>query len=122
LAPTYFPFRNHSNSTVYQRSNHQPQSLLCSSDNSNSSRIRRSLSWFIAIKMLRRPATQLSLTQADIDQFETNRQRKEWEQQQAQKQDPATSADASDKSKEQSQPNVAKSKKDRIMGGSGHGN
>lgn len=88
--------------------------------------------------MLRRPATVIQLTQADIEEYEARRQRKLWEQQQAQAQAQAQahaqtqtqnqsssqSTNTSDKTKEQVPPtNIAKSKKDRIMGGgSGRGN
>lgn len=77
--------------------------------------------------MLRRPATIIQLTQADIEQYEANRQRKLWEQQQAQAQtqaqDSSQTTDTSDKTKEQAPPaNSVKSKKDRIMGGGGRGN
>jgi len=68
--------------------------------------------------MLRRPGTKIDLTQADVDQYEANRQRKLWESQQAQKQTSSQSTDATDKAKEQVQQMPMKSKKDRIMGGS----
>jgi hypothetical protein len=70
--------------------------------------------------MLRRPATTIQLTNGDVEQYEANRQRKLWEQQQAQKQIASQSADASANSREQAVP--MKSKKDRIMGGGGRGN
>jgi hypothetical protein len=71
--------------------------------------------------MLRRPATTIQLTNADVEQYEANRQRKLWEQQGAQKQTASQSTDASANTKEQAVP--MKSKKDRIMGaGSGRGN
>ncbi|KAF2035859.1 hypothetical protein EK21DRAFT_106696 [Setomelanomma holmii] len=65
--------------------------------------------------MLRRPATTIQLTQADVEQYEADRQRRLWEQQQAQKQLSSQSTDASGKLKEQVQPTPMKSKKDRIM-------
>jgi hypothetical protein len=68
--------------------------------------------------MLRRPATTIQLTAADVEQYETNRQRKLWEQQQAQVQASSQSTVASDKTKDQAATSVhTKSKKDRIMGG-----
>lgn len=72
--------------------------------------------------MLRRPATTIQLTQADIDQYDANRARKLWEHQQAQKQFSSQSTETSDKAKEQMQTAASKSKKDRIMGGGGRGN
>ncbi|OAL07440.1 hypothetical protein IQ06DRAFT_289158 [Phaeosphaeriaceae sp. SRC1lsM3a] len=79
--------------------------------------------------MLRRPATIIQLTQADIDQYEANRQRRMWEQQQAQSQaqsqaqTSSQSTDTSEKTKDQAPPaHPIKSKKDRIMGGGGRGN
>ena len=77
--------------------------------------------------MLRRPATVIQLTQADIEEYEANRKRKLWEQQQAQAQSQTQSSsqstDTSDKTKEQAPPTKAvDSKKDRIMGGGGRGN
>ncbi|KAF1912314.1 hypothetical protein BDU57DRAFT_542159 [Ampelomyces quisqualis] len=70
------------------------------------------------LTMLRRPATTIQLTAADVEQYEANRQRKLWEQQQGQLQASSQSTDASDKTKEQAAPSVhMKSKKDRIMGG-----
>jgi hypothetical protein len=70
--------------------------------------------------MLRRPATTIQLTQGDVDQYEADRQRKLWEQQEAQKQASSQATDASGKWKEQVQPTPMKSKKDRIMGGRGN--
>ena len=60
--------------------------------------------------MLRRPATTIQLTQADIEQYEANRQRKLWEQQQ---QNSSQSSQGSEKAQQAPQ----KSNKDRIMGG-----
>lgn len=74
--------------------------------------------------MLRRAPTTITLTQADIEQYEANRQRKLWErqQQQQQQQQQAASAQSTDSSaKTKDQPVPTKSKKDRIMGG-GQGN
>jgi hypothetical protein len=68
------------------------------------------------VKMLRRPATTIQLTQADIDQYEVNRQRKLWEQQQKQQQQQANSSQSS-QSSESAQQVPQKSKKDRVMGG-----
>jgi len=68
--------------------------------------------------MLRRPATTIQLTQADIDEYDANRARKVWDAQQAQKQQTSSqSSNATDKAKEIQQVPM-KSKKDRIMGGS----
>jgi hypothetical protein len=71
--------------------------------------------------MLRRTPTTITLTTADIEQYEANRQRKLWEAQQAQA-SPQSSTVGSDKGKEKD-PNdelkpfpKEKSKKDRIMG------
>jgi hypothetical protein len=75
--------------------------------------------------MLRRPATTIQLTPADIEQYEANRQRKLWEQQQAQaqKQVSSQSTETSENTKDRSQAVPTKSKKDRIMGGgTGRGN
>jgi hypothetical protein len=69
--------------------------------------------------MLRRPATTIQLTSADVEQYEINRKQKLWEQQEAQKQ-LSQSTDASDRIKEQAM--TTKSKKDRIMGAGGRGN
>jgi hypothetical protein len=70
--------------------------------------------------MLRRPATTIQLTAADVEQYEANRQRKLWEQQQAQVQASSQSTNATEKTEEQNPPSMpTKSKKDRIMG---HGN
>ncbi|KAF9699374.1 hypothetical protein EKO04_002236 [Ascochyta lentis] len=68
--------------------------------------------------MLRRAPTTIQLTQADIDQYEANRQRKLWEQQQQQQQqqeqqNSSQSTQSSDKVQQVPQ----KSKKDRILGG-----
>jgi hypothetical protein len=72
--------------------------------------------------MLRRPATTIQLTVADVEQYEANRQRKLWEQQQTQQQDSSQSTVASENAKEQIQSNPMKSRKERIMGGNGRGN
>lgn len=64
--------------------------------------------------MLRRAPTTITLTQADIEQYEANRQRKIWEQQQQAAAAQATIS--SSKAKEQSGPQQ-KTRKDRIMGG-----
>jgi hypothetical protein len=61
--------------------------------------------------MLRRAPTTIQLTQADIEQYEANRQRKLWEQQQ--QQNSLQSTQSSEKSVQVPQ----KSKKDRILGG-----
>lgn len=72
--------------------------------------------------MLRRPATTIQLTQADVEQFEANRQRKLWERQQAQQQTSSHIAEANDTNKQLAPSSASKSKKDRIMGGTGRGN
>jgi hypothetical protein len=66
--------------------------------------------------MLRRPATTITLTLADVAQFDTNRERKLWEQQQADKQAYTQTIDAT---KVPAKPMPTKSKNDRIMGGGG---
>lgn len=72
--------------------------------------------------MLRRAPTTIGLTQADVDQFEANRQRKIWEQQQQQQQEQATTAQSTDGHAKTNDPSaLIKNKKDRIMGG-GRGN
>jgi hypothetical protein len=64
--------------------------------------------------MLRRPATTIQLTAADVEQYEANRQRKLWEQQQAQV---SASSQSTNATEEQVHPSLStKSKKDRIMG------
>ncbi|KAL5116945.1 hypothetical protein ACEQ8H_005163 [Pleosporales sp. CAS-2024a] len=70
--------------------------------------------------MLRRPATTIQLTPADIEQYEAHRQTKLWEQQQAQaqKQDSSQSPDTCSTSMEETQAASSKTKHDRIMGGS----
>lgn len=60
--------------------------------------------------MLRRAPTTIQLTQADIERYEANRQRKLWEQQQ---QNSSQSTQSSEKPQQVSQ----KSKKDRVLGG-----
>ena len=67
--------------------------------------------------MLRRPATTIQLTQADIDQYEANRQRKLWEQQQKQQQQQQANSSQSSQSSESAQQVPEKSKNDRVMGG-----
>lgn len=67
--------------------------------------------------MLRRAPTTIALTQADIEQWEANRQRKIYEaQQQKLEAEAQSTADAKSKGPKQ------RSKKDRIMGGTGQGN
>lgn len=63
--------------------------------------------------MLRRAPTTIQLTQADIEQYEANRQRKLWEQQQQQNSSQSTQASEKDKAQQVPQ----KSKKDRVLGG-----
>ncbi|KAF3046631.1 hypothetical protein E8E12_011328 [Didymella heteroderae] len=63
--------------------------------------------------MLRRPATTIQLTQADIEAYEANRQRRLWEKQQAQS---SQASSQSSQNSEKSQQVSQKSKKDRIMG------
>lgn len=64
--------------------------------------------------MLRRAPTTIQLTQADIDQYEANRKRKLWEQQQKQQQ---AASSQSSQGAENAQQAQQKSKKDRVMGG-----
>lgn len=76
--------------------------------------------------MLRRAPTTITLTQADIEQYEANRQRKLQEKQQQQQQQQEEEQGASIQSTNTSDQTVVdqppvKSKKDRIMG-SGRGN
>lgn len=63
--------------------------------------------------MLRRQATTIQLTQADIEAYEANRQRKLWEQQQQAK---SSQSSQSSQNSEKSQQVTQKSKKDRILG------
>ncbi|KAF2799125.1 hypothetical protein K505DRAFT_78402 [Melanomma pulvis-pyrius CBS 109.77] len=70
--------------------------------------------------MLRRAPTTITLTSVDVEQYEANRQRKMWEQQQ---QASSQSSDGSEKGNERDPndelkpfPQQQKSKKDRIMG------
>jgi hypothetical protein len=74
------------------------------------------------VVMLRRPATTIQLTVADVEQYEANRQRKLWEQQQTQQQPSSQSTIASETTKDQTQSVPMKSRKDRIMGGNGRAN
>jgi hypothetical protein len=66
------------------------------------------------VKMLRRPATTIQLTQADIEAYEANRQRRLWEMQQAQS---SQASAQSSQNSEKSQQIPQKSKNDRVMGG-----
>ncbi len=73
--------------------------------------------------MLRRAPTTITLTTADIEQYEANRQRKLWEKQQLQEQQmqqQAASSQSTDNSSRAKEP--TRSTKDRIMGVSGRGN
>lgn len=64
--------------------------------------------------MLRRPATTIQLTQADLDEYDASRAHKIREAQVAQKQNMSSqSSDATEKVQQV----PTKSKKDRIMGG-----
>ncbi|KAF1932376.1 uncharacterized protein M421DRAFT_290632 [Didymella exigua CBS 183.55] len=63
--------------------------------------------------MLRRQATAIQLTQADIEAYEANRQRKLFEQQQAKSSQTSTE---SSQNSENSQQLPQKSKKDRVLG------
>jgi hypothetical protein len=60
--------------------------------------------------MLRRNPTTIALTQADLDLYEANRQRKLWEKQQ-QQQASSQSTESSEKTQEKEQ-----GKKERILG------
>jgi sensor domain CHASE-containing protein len=62
--------------------------------------------------MLRRNPTTITLTQADLELYEANRQRKLWEKQQQQASSQST--ESSEKAHEKEQ--AAKSKKDRVLG------
>jgi len=71
--------------------------------------------------MLRRAPTTIMLTPADVEQYEANRQRKLWEQQQQAASSQSSNGSEKDKSKgpndEMKQfPQQQRSKKDRIMG------
>ncbi|KAF2253344.1 hypothetical protein BU26DRAFT_418825 [Trematosphaeria pertusa] len=70
--------------------------------------------------MLRRKPTTITLTSADLELYEANRQRKLWEKQQQQRQ-ASQSTEGSDEGKAQATNGAAvpqqKSQKDRIMGG-----
>jgi hypothetical protein len=75
--------------------------------------------------MLRRPATTIQLTVADVEQYEANRQRKLWEQQQqqqTQQQASSQSTIASENTNDQTESVPMKSRKERIMGGNGRAN
>jgi hypothetical protein len=61
--------------------------------------------------MLRRNPTTIALTQADLDLYEANRQRKLWEKQQQQQQASSQSTESSEKTQEKE-----KGKKERILG------
>jgi hypothetical protein len=62
--------------------------------------------------MLRRNPTTIALTQADLDLYEANRQRKLWEKQQQQQQQASSqSTESSEKTQEKEQ-----GKKERILG------
>jgi hypothetical protein len=66
--------------------------------------------------MLRRAPTTITLTSTDVEQYESNRARKIWEQQQQQA---ASSTDGSENGKHdelKQDPQPQKSRKDRIMG------
>ncbi|CAI6272158.1 unnamed protein product [Periconia digitata] len=69
--------------------------------------------------MLRRPATTIQLTSADLEQYEANRQRKNWEKQQQREATSPSTNDGSEqgKSKESTKPTQS----DRIMGGGAQG-
>ncbi len=68
--------------------------------------------------MLRRQPTTIQLTQADIDRYEANRQRKLRDQQQQRQQDQHQSASSqSSQNSNGAQQAPQKTNKDRIMGG-----
>jgi hypothetical protein len=71
--------------------------------------------------MLRRPATTITLTSADLDAYEASRQRKIWEQQQQQQAQAAQASSGANMRAERGQQGSARpqqpSQKDRIMGG-----
>ncbi|KAF2682508.1 hypothetical protein K458DRAFT_419921 [Lentithecium fluviatile CBS 122367] len=68
--------------------------------------------------MLRRAPTTITLTSADLEIYEANRQRKNWEKQH-QHQDPQSDTSAV---KVQMRENNKPSQKDRILGGQRQGN
>jgi hypothetical protein len=79
----------------------------------------------VIVIMLRRPATTIQLTVADVEQYEANRQRKLWEQQQqqqTQQQASSQSTIASENTNDQTESVPMKSRKERIMGGNGRAN
>ncbi|PVI08182.1 hypothetical protein DM02DRAFT_155306 [Periconia macrospinosa] len=67
--------------------------------------------------MLRRPATTIHLSAADLELYEANRQRKNWEKQQQLGEASPSTNDGSEKDKAPKKP----TQKDRIMGGGGQG-
>ena len=71
--------------------------------------------------MLRRAPTTITLTQADIEQYEANRKRKLEQQQQEQQEQVASAQSSNTTDKTMVEQAPLKSKKDRIMG-SGRGN
>jgi hypothetical protein len=68
--------------------------------------------------MLRRPATTIHLTSADLELYEKNRQRKIWEKQH----DEAAGNNGSDNSKGKEKETTKLTQKDRILGGGRQGN
>jgi hypothetical protein len=75
--------------------------------------------------MLRRAPTTITLTSADLEMYEANRQRKNWEkkvqqQQQQQQQEGSQSDSSSEKAHERE--NAKPTQKDRILGGRRQGN
>jgi hypothetical protein len=65
--------------------------------------------------MLRRNPTTIALTQADLDLYEANRQRKLWEKQQQQQQQQQQASSQSTESSEKTQ-EKEQGKKERILG------
>lgn len=65
--------------------------------------------------MLRRPATAINLTPADVERYEANQQQKHEQQIEAS----STTIDSSNKVTEQG--NTKETQRDRIMGGNGGG-
>jgi hypothetical protein len=64
--------------------------------------------------MLRRNPTTIALTQADLDLYEANRQRKLWEKQQQQQQQQQASSQSTESSEKTQE--KEKGKKERILG------
>jgi hypothetical protein len=66
--------------------------------------------------MLRRNPTTIALTQADLDLYEANRQRKLWEKQQQQQQQQQQQASSQSTESSEKTQEKEKGKKERILG------